>query len=93
MKSLVLQYWTETERGWGQRPDGISLHFNQEDRDQYIKDYWERQPDRINGRAPDEYTFPDGDCVRVEVLDVLFTEVMQSEFGKRFYRRPVGIIY
>lgn len=49
--------WTEYERGWGQRPDGSTLHLTKEDADAYIKEYWDGMPDRSLG-VPDEYSAP-----------------------------------
>lgn len=48
--------WTESERGWGQRPDGASLHLTQEDVKKYIKKYWDGMPDDV----PHEYSKNDG---------------------------------
>lgn len=47
--------WTEYEAGWGNRPDGLTLHRNLETAKKYISDYWAKQPD---GPAPDEYSAP-----------------------------------
>ena len=38
---VVCQYWEESERGWGVRPDGCSLHLTEADRKQFIKEYWD----------------------------------------------------
>ena len=46
--------WRESERGWGQRPDGWSLHLSVADANGYIADYWSRQPAVV----PSEYSFP-----------------------------------
>ena len=95
MKTLLLQNWTEYEReeGWGatQRPDGISLHFDTDDYKEYVKRHWAKYPD---SHVPDYYTAPNpyNDPKRVQVTDELFTEVMQSEYGKRFYEIPEGIV-
>lgn len=32
-------HWTEYERGWGQRPDGTTLHMNKSAADEYITHY------------------------------------------------------
>jgi len=37
--------WTEYERGWGNRPDGISYHASKEDAENFIKTYWDGMPD------------------------------------------------
>ena len=50
MKPVIKQLWEESERGWGIRPDGYSLHLNNEDRKQFIKEYWALLPD---GPVPD----------------------------------------
>lgn len=50
--------WTETEAGWGQRPDGFSLHRTPEEAKAFVKKYWDGMPD---GPAPSEYSFPEGE--------------------------------
>ena len=55
--TVVVQEWLESERGWGTRPDGYSLHLSEEDRKEYIAAYWEIMPDH----APNEYSRPTGD--------------------------------
>ncbi len=37
--AVVVQKWEETERGWGVRPDGFSLHLTDADRSAYIGEY------------------------------------------------------
>jgi hypothetical protein len=54
--TLVVQPWEESERGWGIRPDGYSIHLNETDRKRFVKEYWEEQPDYV----PDEYSRPSG---------------------------------
>jgi len=56
-QQVIRQDWLESERGWGFRPDGYSLHLTEEDRKSYIKAYWDRMPDQV----PDEYSRPSGD--------------------------------
>lgn len=51
---VVVQPWIESERGWGQRPDGYSLHASYAECQAYIAAYWQRQPDYV----PDEYSRP-----------------------------------
>lgn len=53
-KDVIYQYWMESERGWGQRPDGFSIHLSSEDYKKFVEDYWASMPDEI----PDEYSFP-----------------------------------
>lgn len=54
MGEVWVMEWEESERGWGTRPDGVSLHKSKADCDAYVKKYWEGMPDR----APDEYSRP-----------------------------------
>jgi len=63
MLPVICQKWEESERGWGQRPDGYSLHLTEEDRVAYIKAYWEVMPSDV----PDEYSRPCGDPFVCEV--------------------------
>ena len=67
MKTVVRVDWTEYERGWGQRPDGYSLHASVKDAKDYIKTYWDTMPDRSKG-VPDEYSAP-GEPYAVDVED------------------------
>jgi hypothetical protein len=47
MKSLYLQYWEESERGWGVRPDGCSLHLTKDDCKSYIQKTYESRDFKI----------------------------------------------
>lgn len=48
--------WTEYERGWGQRPDGVSLHASCESAEAYLKEFNSK---KRNDGVPDEYSSPD----------------------------------
>ena len=74
VQSLYEIQWTEYERGWGQRPDGTSYHATLEEAEQYIKEYWEEQPD---GSAPDCYSSP-GMPKLVEVSDEIMEAVEEN---------------
>jgi hypothetical protein len=52
----VCQAWTESERGWGQRPDGYTVHRDFAERDRFIESYNARLPAEI----PESYSFADG---------------------------------
>lgn len=62
--------WTESERGWGQRPDGKSYHKTKPIAEVYIKNYWNGMPKEV----PDEYSRP-GDPQLAEVSKEIFDEV------------------
>ena len=77
----ICQKWEESERGWGTRPDGFSLHLSFESLKRYIKRYWDSMPDY----APDEYSRPNGEPYPVGVSDEIFSELETSEDGIRYY--------
>jgi len=85
---LILETWTETESGWGCRPDGITLHLTKEDCEKYVKAYWKRQPNRVNGQTPYEYTREDGNLKPVQVSKKLYDEVKKAskKFGVRYWQ-------
>lgn len=55
MASVWKMDWTERERGWGQRPDGCSLHSSKQEWERY----WSEAKSRMPKEAPDEYEWPD----------------------------------
>ena len=65
--------WTEHERGWGQRPDGHTLHFSRELADAYIRRYWAQMPKE----APDDYSRPSNPYA-IEVSDYEAGVVMEA---------------
>lgn len=78
---VVCQKWEESERYWGTRPDGFSLHISYEALRRYVKGYWDSMPDE----APDEYSRPDGTPYPVGVSDAVAAEVAAGGDGKRYY--------
>lgn len=71
MKAIRIT-WTEYERGWGQRPDGVSLHQSREHAAAFIERIW-NIPVRENnskGIVPDEYSRPDCDAADAKEVDV-----------------------
>lgn len=70
MKRLWVQEWWESERGWGVRPDGHTVHLNREDIEKFVLDL--RRADTATlprGAVPDSYWFPHGDPKLVDVPD------------------------
>ena len=78
-KQVICQEWCESERGWGIRPDGYSLHLSKADLEQFIKEYWSTMPDE----TPEEYSRPKGKPYLVEIKDKLYRRVESSEKGIR----------
>ena len=87
------QPWIESERGWGVRPDGYSLHLSEADRDLYIEAYWHSMPP---GAAPTEYSKPGGDTEKrfahVNVYEALQEARSKGEYGLRFYFREKELL-
>jgi hypothetical protein len=79
--NVLRQDWLESERGWGQRPDGYSLHLTRVDVRQFVNEYWDRMPDEV----PDEYSRPRGEPFLVDVDDVTYLAVKASKNGTRHY--------
>ena len=77
---VIRQNWIESERGWGFRPDGYSLHLSEEDRQAYIKTYWAGMPDQV----PDEYSRPSGDPETVTATPEQFSELVTQKMGASF---------
>ena len=76
MKKVYLQYWEESERGWGVRPDGCSLHLTMEEQKKYIESI---QESRMNDKeVPYEYDRVVGDPFEVMIKDDLYDEVKNS---------------
>ena len=74
INQVVCQKWEESERGWGCRPDGFSLHLSYEGLARYIKFYWDSMPNE----APDEYSKPDGTPYPVGVGDSILAQMQED---------------
>jgi hypothetical protein len=80
MATVFCQKWIESERGWGMRDDGVSLHLTEADLTAFIKEYWAAMPKEV----PDEYARPDGLPKRIE-LD------KRTKLYKSLAKSPQGI--
>lgn len=54
LASLWIMEWEESERGWGVRPDGYSIHASKEAYETYLANYRSRMPKEV----PNEYDRP-----------------------------------
>jgi len=82
-KVAIMETWTESEAGWGTRPDGVSLHLTKEDYKSFTKEYWDSQ-DSV--ATPDEYSREDGNPKVVNVSDELFNKLNESDNGIRVWQ-------
>lgn len=51
----VILMWEESECGWGVRPDGCSVHINDDEMNKYVEKYWSTMP---KNEVPYEYERP-----------------------------------
>ena len=83
MKPVIKQLWEESEKGWGIRPDGYSLHLTTTDRDEYIKDYWDSM--QKTPATPSIYSRPSGKGTIIDVDDVEYEQIKKTKNGLRVW--------
>ena len=74
---IVVQKWEETERGWGCRPDGWTMHLNVAAHAAYLKAREaEHKADYARtGVVPDEYTRPSGTAYPMDVDEATYNKI------------------
>lgn len=91
------QSWEESERGWGQRPDGYSLHLTEQDAKDYAKGYMDEQKRffRVNYHVrqlgesvPQEYNRPAGHPYKVILTDKTMTKLQESGTIRIYAHEP-----
>lgn len=75
MLHAVMVSWTESEQGWGYRPDGVSLHISSQSAKDYIVEYWKGMPKEV----PYEYTRNDDQGKSVGVTPELYHRIRESK--------------
>jgi hypothetical protein len=80
MNKVILQLWEESERGWGTRPDGCSIHIDLKNQKEYIKKFYE---DR-SGDAPDVYERVVGDPIEAFIDDKLYVIIERDKTVRLF---------
>lgn len=80
--TVFAQAWEESERGWGVRPDGASLHRTLEDCKEFRRAFWEKElASQIPGVTPDCYSRTVGVPQEVAIDEELYEHVAASEHG------------
>lgn len=85
MPTMVVQEWVESEAGWGTSFDGYSIHETSEDRDEYIKEYWDSMPDEV----PSVYSRPLGEPRLMHIWAEAAENVALTKNGYRTWDRNV----
>lgn len=75
MNKCLLQFWEESERGWGTRPDGCSIHLNEEFKKIYINGIYKMR--ESSSVVPKEYDRPIGNSIECFVSDSLYEKIDQ----------------
>lgn len=74
---VYLQYWEESERGWGVRPDGCSLHLDLPSHNNFIDLVYNERTFHHN--VPDEYDRIVGQPIEVEISENLYNSLLKSK--------------
>ena len=77
MNKVILQIWEESERGWGTRPDGCSMHIDLKERENYIQTIYNSRKSEIS--IPDEYERIVGEGVEAFIEDDLYNLVQKDK--------------
>lgn len=62
-----IQEWTESERGWGRRPDGFTAHRSKAHIDKFLAEMRAREALTYGEDVPDSYSYPEGQPFEVEI--------------------------
>jgi hypothetical protein len=85
-KNIVVEVeWTESERGWGQRPDGFTYYWTTDQALADIAKHWSTMP----AEAPDCYVRPgDPEFVRVDPTFALLVEGKGRVYSDKSCKMP-----
>lgn len=90
-KTIFVQNWEESERGWGVSPNGFTVHISKDQHHQYIT--WFYETFNNSSEIPDEYTRVSGDCFEVEVAEELFNKIKQATQSPRDDGAPMKAVH
>ena len=75
MNKVVLQLWEESEKGFGTRPDGCSIHIDLNNRNNYIKSIYDSRGDMV----PNTYDKIIGSELEAFIDDELFKKLNEEK--------------
>ncbi len=76
MNKVIMQLWEESERGWGVRPDGCSLHVDTIERNNYVDNIYKKREQDLT--IPSEYDKIVGIGVDIFVDDDIFKKIISE---------------
>lgn len=79
LEQVVYVGWEESERGWGTRPDGCSLHLGLDNYRKYLEEHWQGMPNFV----PDEYDRPAGEPITITVTKDIYARVEKNDGNLR----------
>lgn len=85
MNKVILQLWEESERGWGVRPDGCSMHIDNTNRDKYVRDVYKDRTDDV----PDSYERVIGEPIEAFIEDGLY-EIIKRDSSVRLLEHELN---
>jgi|SRR5271167_3131412 len=90
--TVLYQEWEESERGWGVRPDGFSLHIDRTHRDAFVENFAKAQHgDAPDGYVPDEYTRVSGSPITINVPAKIYKQLEAINGDFRGFDRSIGV--
>lgn len=72
-----LQYWEESERGWGVRPDGCSIHLDLKSHTIYVDEVYRDRT--FHHHVPDEYDRIVGNPIEVDLSEKLYADLLEKK--------------
>jgi hypothetical protein len=75
MNKVILQIWEVSERGYGTRSDGCSIHTDSENRNNYIKSIYDSRGDMV----PNTYDKIIGSELEAFIDDELFKKLNEEK--------------
>ena len=86
LEEIFYVSWEESELGWGQRPDGCSLHRTIENYEKFRKNYWQGMPATV----PHEYSRPAGQPIKAYVRKELYLKIKRNHPGLRLFESELN---
>lgn len=85
--NLLVESWTDYERGWGQSRGGYVVYLNQENRAAYLEAFYSDRPKSKS--APDFYTQEDGNPTIRDIQDPeVVAQTQRDGYYVSFERNP-----